>query len=470
MTNPSEPVRKKPSQAAKKRNRPNIQSAHPPKPVKKTPSRAAKKAAQYVITSQPKKTNTKRRNIIAITSIVLVLVLIVGLFYYFINVLPMQTVVLTVNNENVSTGYFLKRVVANPSGDITSTIQLLEVELIVKQRAPAEGVSPITDAAIDDYLRGQASSTLANTTTIDTGTTTATTTTEVSSTTPATSITTTPDTTTATTATTTATISNAEFNKWLKEQLSNTGLSLKEYREVISREIQRQRLTDITSASIPSSMAQVHLWAIPFNSQSAALAAKVKIDGGTEFSTVANTIAGQTNGGDQGWLPLSVLPSALNTAASTLEVGKCSDPIAYTQSSSSSSSGTTSYVLLLISEKSDSMPVTPSQLSVLKNNTLNNWLNLQLQSTTITLHNRNGTPVNGITGTLDNTTLTWLNYQAQKLSSKRPSSTETTTTTPTTTTSTEVSTSVTTTTTTEVTTPMTTTPITTTTSTATTSP
>jgi hypothetical protein len=462
MTNPSEPVRKKPSQAAKKKNRPNIQSAHPPKPVKKTPSRAAKKAAQYVITSQPKKTNTKRRNIIAITSIVLVLVLIVGLFYYFINVLPMQTVVLTVNNENVSTGYFLKRVVANPSGDINSTIQLLEVELIVKQRAPAEGVSPITDAAIDDYLRGQASSTLVTNTTADTGTTTATTTTEVSSTTPATSTTTTPVTTTATTATTTATISDAEFNKWLKEQLSNTGLLLKEYREVISREIQRQRLTDITSASIPSSMAQVHLWAIPFNSQSAALAAKVKIDSGTEFSTVANTIAGQTNGGDQGWLPLSVLPSALNTAASTLEVGKCSDPIAYTQSSSSSSSGTTSYVLLLISEKSDSMPVTPSQLSVLKNNTLNNWLNLQLQSTIITLHNRNGTPVDGMTGTLDNTTLTWLNYQAQKLSSKRPSSTATTTTTPTSTSTT--------TTTTELTTSTTTTPITTTTSTATTSP
>jgi hypothetical protein len=462
MTNPSEPVRKKPSQAAKKRNRPNIQSAHPPKPVKKTPSRAAKKAAQAVVTSQPKKTNTKRRNIIAITSIVLVLVLIVGLFYYFINVLPMQTVVLTVNNENVSTGYFLKRVVANPSGDITSTIQLLEVELIVKQRAPAEGVLPVTDAAIDDYLRGQASSTLATNTTTDTGTTTTATTTEVSSTTPATSTTTTPVTTTATTATTTATISNAQFNNWLKEQLSNTGLSLKEYREVISREIQRQRLTDITSASIPSSMAQVHLWAIPFNSQSAALAAKVKIDGGTEFSTVANTIAGQTNGGDQSWLPLSVLPSALNTAASTLEVGKCSDPIAYTQSSSSSSSGTTSYVLLLISEKSDSMPVTPSQLSVLKNNTLNNWLNLQLQSTIITLHNRNGTPVDGMTGTLDNTTLTWLNYQAQRLSSKRPSSTATTTTTPTSTSTTTATT--------ELTTSTTTTPITTTTSTATTSP
>jgi len=293
-----------------------------------------------------------------------------------------QSIFLTVNNENVSGGYFLKRVVANPSGDIASTIQLLEVELIVKQRAAADGVAPVIEQDIDGYLRNESQGT-------------------------------------------NATITDAQFNKWLDEQLKNTGLSLKEYREVIGREIQRQRLTDILSANIPTSMAQVHLWAIPFNSNSAALAAKIRIDNGTDFAIVANTIAGQTNGGDQGWLPLSVLPSALNTAASTLEVGKCSDPVAYTQSNSSSSSGTTSYVLLLISEKSDSMSVTPSQLAVLKNNNLNNWLNLQLQSTTITLHNRNGTPVNGLTGTLDNETLTWLNNQVKQLLNNLPS-TETT--------------------------------------------
>ena len=451
MTNPSEPVRKTPSQAAKKRNRPNIQSAHPPKPVKKTPSRAAKKAAQHVVTKRPTKTNTKRRNIIAITAIALVVVLIASLIYYFISVLPLQTIILTVNNDKISTGYFLKRVVANPNGDVATTIQLLEVELLVKERAAASGVLPVNDVAIDEYLRDKANATLSTNTTTDTTTTTATTTatTTTSDTTPITSTTTTP-------ATTTATMTDAQFNKWLDEQLSNTGLSLKEYREVVGRDIQRQRLADILSTDIPTTMAQVHLWAIPFNSNSAALAAKVKIDGGTDFATVANTIAGQTNGGDQGWLPLAVLPLDLETAAAKLEVGKCSDPITYTQSSSGTT--TTSYVLLMISEKSDSMAVTAGQLAVLKNNALNNWLNLQLQTTTVTLHNRNGTTVDGITGSLDNTTLTWLNYQAQKLASKRPSSTETTTTTPVTTTTTEVTTSI------------TTAPITTTASTAATSP
>ena len=423
MTNPSEPVRKTPSHAAKKRNRPNIQSVHPPKPVKKTPSRAAKKSAQASGTSRPVKTNAKRRNIIAVASIAMVVVIIAALAYYLIAILPMQSVILTVNNDNVKTGYFLKRVVANPNGDVTSTLQLLEVELIVNQQAAAVGVAPVTDLAIDAYLRDEANSTLSTNTTTDSTSTTTTTT--ASDTTPTTGTTTTP-------TTTTPTMSDAQFNKWFKEQLANTGLSAKEYREVAGREIQRQRLTDILSANIPSTMAQVHLWAIAFNSNSAALAAKAKIDGGTDFATVANTIAGQTNGGDQGWLPIAVLPASLETAASTLDVGKCSDPITYSPSSTSGST-TTSYVLLMISEKSDAMAITADQLSILKNNSLNNWLNQQLQTTKVTLHNKNGTTADGITGTLDNTTLTWLDYQQKKLASKRPTSTQTTTT-PTTTT------------------------------------
>ena len=161
MPNPSEPVRKTPSHAAKKRNRPNIQSAHPPKPVKKTPSRAAKKAAQAVVTSRPAKTNPKRRIIITIASITTVVVIIAALAYYLIAIAPMQSIILTVNNDNISTGYFLKRVVANPNGsDVSSTLQGLIGEYIIKQQAATMGVAPVTDAAIDAYLRDEASSSI----------------------------------------------------------------------------------------------------------------------------------------------------------------------------------------------------------------------------------------------------------------------------------------------------------------------
>ena len=123
MANPSEPTRGKSTRSAKKKNRLQVQSVHPPKPVKKTPSRAAKKAAQAGSTPRSEKINTKRRNIITIASIALVVIIVAALAYYLIAITPMQRVLLTVNNEDIATGYFLKRVVANPSGDVTSTLQ-----------------------------------------------------------------------------------------------------------------------------------------------------------------------------------------------------------------------------------------------------------------------------------------------------------------------------------------------------------
>jgi hypothetical protein len=166
----------------------------------------------------------------------------------------------------------------------------------------------------------------------------------------------------------------------------------------------------------------VHLWAIVFSTNNAAVAAKAKIDGGTDFATVANTIAGETNGGDRGWMPLGVLDTQLGPTVEALQVGKCSDPVTYQQSSSSAGSDTTtSYILLKVSEKSDAMQMTDDQLNMLKNRALYDWLNKQMSSAKITFHGLNGSTQ------LDSQTLTWLNYQAQKLIQKRPSEAATTT-------------------------------------------
>ena len=424
MTNSPEPTRKTPSRNERKKNRLNIQSVHAPKPVKKTPSRAAKKAAQVGKAPPPPKINRKRRNIISIASIALVVLLIAGAWYYLAAVAPMQRVLLSVGNENVSTGFFLKRAVAS-NGTVTSTLQLLTVESIIKQNGPNYGATPATEQDIDNYLRNEANSSLLSASNSTTDTTTTTTPTDVTTTT----------TTTATTPSTTPTMSDTEFNNWFQKQLDNTGLSAKEYREVAGREIQRQRLTAFLSADIPATMFQVHLWAIVYNSNAAAVAAKAKIDGGTDWETMA-AAAGQTNKGDLGWWPYNAIDAQLSSSAKTLAdtIGICSDPIKYQSSSSTTSSGTTtSYVLLKVSETADSMDVTADQRTILQNNALQNWLNTQASGMTISIHDRNGTTANLATATLDNEPTPWLNYEVQKLLKKRP--TETTTESLTTTTS-----------------------------------
>ena len=408
MTNPSGPIKRTPGHPARKKNRLQVQSVHPPKPVRKTPSRAAKQAAQAAGTPRAKKTNTKRRNIITIVSIALVVIIVAALAYYLIAVTPMQRVILTVNNENISTSYFLKRVVANPNGDVTSTLQGLVGEYIIKQQAAANGVAPVTDEAIDAYLRDTANSSLSSTATSD-GTTT-------------------------TTTTTATTMTDTEYNKWFQQLLDNSGLSAKEYREIVAHEILRNRMAEILSADIHATLTQINYGAILYSTQSAATAAKAKIDGGADFgATVTAAKAAGQSAYDQVWEPYAAIDSQLVATAQALEVGKCSDPVAYQQSSSITGGATpTGYVLLMVHEVKDNVPLTDAQINILKNNGLGNWLNVQLKTATVVIHQLDGTTVDGITQSMDNATLTYLDFQKQKLLSKRPSSTETTTTTTTT--------------------------------------
>jgi hypothetical protein len=451
MTYSQDPNRKKPSRSERKKNRLSIPSTHPPKPIKKTLSRAEKRKAQGGPTPPPPKVHKTRNLIITISSIVLAVLLIAGAAYYLIVLAPMQRVILTVGKDNVETGYFLQRVIANPSGaSITSTTQLVISEIIIKQQAAAEGIAPVTAQDIDNYLRTQAATALAAASAADN---TATTTTTAPADTA---------TTTTTTTTTPAAISDKDYNTWLQQQLDNTGLSMQQYRQVAVYDIQRQRLTAILSATIPSSMKQYHIYGMYFNSNAAAAAAEAKVNSLSDFNNVANTNGGQTNGGDLSWMPLAVLPIQLETAAVNLALNTCSAPITYQSGSSLDGTLNTTYWLLWLADENDSMAVTPAQLTQLQNNSLDNWLNTQAQSISITLHDRNGTLVNANTGTLDNDTLTWLNYQIQKLLKKRPS--ETTTSSLTSTTTTAITTTT--------TTPSTTTtePVTTSTTTTTTSP
>jgi hypothetical protein len=298
-----------------RKSKPEYRSAHGPKQIRRTPSRAARQAAQSAAQPKTAVVNTRRRMIITISAIAAVVILVAVFAYYLIVLAPMQRVLVTIGSQDISTGYFLKRMVANPNGDVPTTVQALEGEYIVTQQASGLGVAPVTEDAITAYLRDEAKTTY-------------------------------PD------------LTDAQYNTWFQQQLTNTGLSAKEYRTVASHEITRTRLTDILSASIPATLPQYHILAISYSTLSAANAAKTKLDGGADFATMA-TATGATNNGDLGFWPVQALPSqfvdtvkAAVTATDTANPvvnSAVNAPITYTQGSTSSSSGTTtSYVLLKV--------------------------------------------------------------------------------------------------------------------------
>jgi hypothetical protein len=384
MTDPREPAKNNPQQNEKKHNQVknqgqvNIKSVHPPKPVKKTPARTARKV-QVEVDHAQQKAAARKSNIITFSILTAVVLIAVAVTVFLVGILPMQRTFLTVGSEKVNTSYFLKRVVASPSKDLNTTLQLLSEELIIKQQAAANGVTPVTAQDIDTYLRNQAKGT-------------------------------------------NDTISDPDFNKWFKQQLASTGLSSSEYRDVIADEIQQQRLTDILSKDMKTTVPQVHLLATTFTTEDAATAAKAKITGSSDFATVANA-NGQTNGGDQGWTPIDLLPSNLQTVAAALELNVCSAPTAFVQQTGATTTGiVTSYALLMITEKADARQLTDNQITAEKNQILINWINTQEKTIKTTIHGLNSSGAG-----LDVATTTWLNSKVAKLVSKLPKITPTTT-------------------------------------------
>jgi hypothetical protein len=353
------------------------QSTHPPRPVKKRPSKQTKVAAKTVV-SQKKKTSNTRIALI-VTAIVLVIAIAAGLFYYVLNVMPYQRVILTVGEDSVKTSYFLKRVAARSDNDASGTLDNLTAELIIKQSAADYGLSPATEEEIDTYLHEQARG-------------------ENES------------------------ITDDEFGEWFDNQLVSTGLTAEEYREIIGSTMLAQRVQDIVTANVSSVVPQAHLSIILLDTSDAAIAAKARIDGGEDFAVVAGDVSLDTtskeNGGDLGWLPTELLSSDMSSVIDVLDIGKCSDPFPYVQQSSSSSTGTiTTYLLFMVSEKSSAMQVTDDQLSTLKYNAMMDWLDSQKATTKVTFHGLHDST------TMDSETLNWINYQVQKLIKKRSSTT-----------------------------------------------
>jgi len=358
---------------------------HPPRPIKKRPPRKTR-ASVKAAAALPKKKASRNRTPFVIAAVALVAVIIAGTVYYLAAVMPYQRVFLTVGKENVNMGYFLKRVVASSSGDPSSTVQQLAAELIIDQDAAQYGLAPVTAADIDTYMRNAAKGT-------------------------------------------NDTISDTDFATWLKDQLASTGLTEKEYREVMGRAVQAQRLAGIIGQGVQSTVPQVHLWAIVTSTKDAATAAKARIDGGEAFADVAKAVStsptAKTDGGDLGWMPPELAGSQLSSTVDSLDISKCSDPVPYT-STDSYGNPTTSYFLLMVTEKSAAMKVTDNQLTMLKNYAMDDWLTSQESTTQVTIHGLNGSK------TLDNQTLAWINYKVQQLVKKRPSTTSTAATTTTT--------------------------------------
>lgn len=338
-------------------------------PKKRLPKRVPK-----VTPEQNKKQKTKR-TLITASAIAAVIIIIIVIAVYFINVLPFQRTIIKVEDDSVTTGYFIKRVLNSSSDNtILGAINDITEEMIILQEAPKMGIT-VTDEEIDQALQ-EAS--------------------QGSSDEP---------------------LSEAEFNEWFRQELNYTQLSSAEYRDIVRRDLYRTKLAMVLSAMVPESGEQIHLFAIEVATSEEAEALKTRFDEGEDFSALAreasliSTVA--EDGGDLGWLPADILSDNFRYQAAALEVGECSDPINnsvwnddYTELESQS------YVLLYVSEKAADMEYQEDHITVLQSNALNDWMEEQMEEKTIKYYGLDGSG-------FDSETSAWIYYQVTRLAQGR---------------------------------------------------
>jgi len=250
--------------------------------------------------------------------------------------------------------YFLKRARMN-SNDITSTVQQLTLEQVVKLEAKEMGVT-ISDLDIDKTLLSAAAS--ENVTAIS--------------------------------------LSDKAFREWYSEELKTTDLSSTEYREMTRTLLTGNEIQAAIAQSIPDKLEQVHLHIIVLASSADAKKAMARLNSGEDFATVAKQVSIDTQtkqyGGDLGWVPQGIY-YAYDDVIFKLAIGQVSEPLASTSGSQ--------YLLFMVSEKDPERSVDISVKQQLSYYSFQSWLYQLMEKYTIDVN-------------LDEETLAWVEWQLAK--------------------------------------------------------
>ena len=330
--------------------------------------RSQKISAQRDALPSKRKTGSTNRTPIAVAVVVVLVIAIVGgIFFYQSNIAPFRRPVMSVDTSVIRMGYFLKR--TRLAGLAPQTmVQQITIEEIVTERALELGLD-VTPSEIDDALLFKSS---------------------------------TENITTVTTNLTARYLTESEFKAWYRQQLSGTGFSDAEYRDMTRANLLVAKLQQSLAKSIPTVGEQVHLNMILVSSSAEADKAKTRIRAGESFTSVARDVSLDTqsrnNGGDVGWTPRGVLP--YDQIIFGLGIGDVSESVP----TNSLSTDNGQYLLFMVSEKTFSQQIDDAAMQKLKSRALLNWLTREMPSHTVKYDILN----------FDLETLNWMNYQLVK--------------------------------------------------------
>jgi hypothetical protein len=324
----------------------------------------------------------KRTVIILVSSVLALILIIIGVIGYPTYVAPFRRTVITVNNINLDMNYFLKRIKLSRSDPIAMMTTLTN-EQIIKLGAPKLVATP-TPADIDKEMSALFQGQTGNVSSAN---------------------------------------SDREFNEWHRQVLNESGLSNNEYRDIVNVEVLRSRLQEYLAARMPTAVEQVHIYIISVNTIEEAETARTRWAAGENFTDIARKLSldqsSAEKGGDIGWFPKGgVLTGQLEAVAFQINTGNISDPIPVVadqeQADGTTAPAIVGYQVIIVPEKAI-RELDSYSLQVLQNKVVDDWLQSERANYTITWR--------GLKDGFDSETYAWINYQIAK--SKPPTTTPT---------------------------------------------
>jgi parvulin-like peptidyl-prolyl isomerase len=161
------------------------------------------------------------------------------------------------------------------------------------------------------------------------------------------------------------------FAKAYEQELKKSGLSDKEYRQMMEASVLSRKVQEVFSQSVPQTMEQVRMRQILVGTEDEARSVAERLDGGEDFAALAQELsldsATKDQGGEKGWLARDELDLSYAGKVLALEVGTHSQPIP----------GPGGYYVFEVEEKQPEQEVTPEQRSTISTSYYGLWLGEQ---------------------------------------------------------------------------------------------
>lgn len=118
---------------------------------------------------------------------------------------------------------------------------------------------------------------------------------------------------------------------WEAKVQETSGLTPAQLRELVRRQLIRNKVRDAIMAEADTTGFQAHARHIMVDTEDEAKKVKERLDAGEDFAAVAKEVSKDSttaaDGGDLGWFPQGVMIPAFDDAAFSLPIGQISDPI-----------------------------------------------------------------------------------------------------------------------------------------------